>query len=224
MDFLRIIRSLEELLYEVMGWLVFYPRTLWRIVIDPVSMMRYSDREQADAPERQYTDTLSPPLFLMLTVLVAHGFALSMGAKLPEARTAIAKLVLSSEQNLLILRSILFSIFALVAATTLIRRQHRELDRSTLRAPFYTQCYLTAPFALAISVAATLVGMPAQSVHAVGTMLTLAGILWYVWVETRWFRLELDLGTGRAFALASWSVLKAGVYNVALSAVLLVLK
>ena len=102
----------------------------------------------------------------MLTVLVAHGFALSMGAKLPEARTAIAKLLLSSEQNLLILRSILFSIFALVAATTLIRRQQRELDRTTLRAPFYTQCYLTAPFALAISVAATLVGMPAQTVHA----------------------------------------------------------
>jgi len=224
MDFLRIIRSLEELLYEVMGWLVFYPRTLWRIVTDPVSMMRYSDREQADAPERQYTDTLSPPLFLMLTVLVAHGFALSMGAKLPEARTAIAKLLLSSEQNLLILRSILFSIFALVAATTLIRRQQRELDRSTLRAPFYTQCYLTAPFALAISVAATLVGMPAQSVHAVGTLLTLAGILWYVWVETRWFRLELDLGPGRAFALASWTVLKAGAYNVALSTVLLVLR
>jgi len=224
MDFLRIIRSLEELLYEVMGWLVFYPRTLWRIVVDPVSMMRYSDQEQADAPEKQYADTLSPPLFLMLTVLVAHGFALSMGAKMPEARTAIAKLLLSSEQNLLILRSILFSIFALVAATTLIRRQRRELDRASLRAPFYTQCYLTAPFALAISVAATLVGMPAQSVHAVGTVLTLAGILWYVWVETQWFRLELELGPGRAFVLAAWSFLKAGVYSVALSTVLLVLK
>jgi hypothetical protein len=187
-------------------------------------MMRYSDREQGDAPERQYADTLSPPLFLMLTVLVAHGFALAMGAKLPEARTAIAKLLLSSEQNLLILRSILFSIFALVAATTLIRRQRRELDRNTLRAPFYTQCYLTAPFALAISVAATLVGMPAQTVHAVGSALTLAGIIWYVWVETRWFGLELELGPGRAFVLASWSFLKAGVYNVALTTVLLVLK
>jgi hypothetical protein len=224
MDFLRIIRSLEELLYEVMGWLVFYPRTLWRIAVDPVSMMRYSDREQADAPEKQYAGTLSPPLFLMLTVLVAHGFALSMGAKLPEARTAIAKMLLSSEQNLLILRSILFSIFALVAATTLIRRQQRELDRTTLRAPFYTQCYLTAPFALAISVAATLVGVPAQTVHAVGTALTLAGIIWYVWVETRWFRLELELGPGRAFVLAVWSFLKACTYNVALSTVLLVLK
>ena len=35
MDFLKIIRSLEELLYEVMTWLVFYPRTMWRIVARP---------------------------------------------------------------------------------------------------------------------------------------------------------------------------------------------
>ena len=28
----------------------------------------------------------------MLTVLVAHGFELGMGAKLPKARTAVAKL------------------------------------------------------------------------------------------------------------------------------------
>ena len=224
MDFLRIIRSLEELLYEVMGWLVFYPRTLWRIVVDPVSMMRYSDREQADAPEKQYTDTLSPPLFLMLTLLAAHGFALAMGAKMPEARNAVARMLLSSEQNLLILRSILFSIFALVAATTLLKRRTRALDRTTLRAPFYTQCYLTAPFALAISLAATLVGMPAPAVQTGGTVLTLAGVIWYVWVETQWFRLELELGPGRAFVLASWSFLKAGIYSVALSTVLLVLK
>jgi hypothetical protein len=224
MDFLRIIRSLEELLYEVMGWLVFYPRTLWRIVTRPVSMMRYSDREQADTPEQQYADTLSPPLFLMLTILVAHGFALAMGAKMPEARNAVARMLLSSEQNLLILRSILFSIFALVAATTLIKRRQRALNRTTLRAPFFTQCYLTAPFALAVSVAATLIGTPSPSVHLAGTMLTLAGITWYLWVETRWFRLELDLGAGRAFVLAFWSFLKAGVYNAALSTVLLVLK
>lgn len=224
MDFLRIIRSLEELLYEVMGWLVFYPRTLWRVVANPVSMMRYSDREQAGAPEQQFADTLSPPLFLMLTILVAHGFALSMGAKLPEARTAIARMLLGSEQNLLILRSILFSIFALVAATTLIKRRHSPLDRTTLRLPFFAQCYLTAPFALAVSVSATLAGMPTPGVRLAGTILTLAGVIWYVWVETRWFRIELELGPGRAFVLAFWSFLKAGIYNVALSTVLLVLR
>jgi hypothetical protein len=71
MDFLRIIRSLEELLYEVRTWLVFYPRTLWRIAATPGRMMRYSDAEQADAPDRQYTATLSPPPFLMLTILIS---------------------------------------------------------------------------------------------------------------------------------------------------------
>ena len=224
MDFLRIIRSLEELLYEVMGWLVFYPRTLWRIVARPVSMMRYSDAEQTDAPDEQYGDTLSPPLFLMLTVLVAHGFELGMGAKLPEARSAIAKLLLNSEQNLLILRSILFSIFALVAATTLIARRGLTLDRSTLRAPFFTQCYLTAPFALAISAAATLGQMPTSATRLVGTTLAVSGTIWYLWVETGWFRQQLDVGKGRAFLIATWSFLKAGVYSVALSTVLLVLK
>jgi hypothetical protein len=62
------------------------------------------------------------------------------------------------------------------------------------------------------------------AVHLTGTMLSLAGIIWYILVETRWFRLELDLGAGRAFLLAFWSFLKAGVYNAALGTVLLVLK
>ncbi|SFN34385.1 hypothetical protein [Variovorax sp. OV329] len=32
MEFLKFIRSVEELLYE-MTWLLFYPRTLWRCVV-----------------------------------------------------------------------------------------------------------------------------------------------------------------------------------------------
>ena len=53
--------------------------------------MRYSEDEQADAPAEQHTDTLSPPLLLMLTILIAHGFELGMGAKMPETKTAVAK-------------------------------------------------------------------------------------------------------------------------------------
>ena len=106
MDFLRIIRSLEELLYEVMTWLVFYPRTLWRIVATPGRMMRYSDAEQADAPDKQYTDTLSPPLFLMLTILIGHGVALGLGTEAPEATTKVGKALFDSEQNRLIAGSL----------------------------------------------------------------------------------------------------------------------
>ena len=90
MDFIRIIRSLEELLYDVTTWLAFYPRTVWRIVATPGRMMRNSDAGQADAPDRQYTDTLSPPLFLMLTILFGHGIGLALGIERPQATTLIA--------------------------------------------------------------------------------------------------------------------------------------
>ena len=78
MDFLKLIRQLDELLYEVMSWLVFYPVTLWRALRHPSKMMDYSDAELGDPAERQYTDTLSPPLFLLLTLVLSHALELSL--------------------------------------------------------------------------------------------------------------------------------------------------
>ena len=72
MDFIRILRSFEELLYELMTWIVLYPRTLWRSAVSPLGMLRYSLREVNDSPEEQYTETLSPVLFLMLTLALSH--------------------------------------------------------------------------------------------------------------------------------------------------------
>lgn len=58
---MKWLNSLDELLYEVMSWLVFYPLTLWRTLLQPIGMMKYADR-QLDLPEaEQYTDALSPP-------------------------------------------------------------------------------------------------------------------------------------------------------------------
>ena len=44
MDFIRIIRSLEELLYEAMTWIIFYPLTMLRILLNPTRMTLYSDK------------------------------------------------------------------------------------------------------------------------------------------------------------------------------------
>ena len=223
MDFIKVIRSLEELLYEVMTWLVFYPRTMWRIVAHPAATTRYSEDEQADAPAEQYTDTLSPPLLLMLTILIAHGFELGMGAKMPETKTAVAKALFGSEQNLLMLRALVFSIFPLVAATTLLGRRQLVLDRTTLRAPFFSQCYLTAPFALVISVAGVLVRMAPGAAKLAGAALALAGIVWYLGVETGWFRRQLDVGNASAFLVAVGIFLKASFYWALLGALLTLL-
>jgi hypothetical protein len=223
MDFIKVIRSLEELLYEVMTWLVFYPRTMWRIVAHPAATTRYSEDEETQAAAEQYTDTLSPPLLLMLTILIAHGFELGVGAKMLEAKTAVAKALFGSEQNLLMLRALAFSIFPLVAATTLLGRRRLALDREALRGPFFSQCHLTAPFALMLSAGLVLMRMPPDAARLAGAALALAGIAWYLWVETGWFRRQLDVGAGQASLVAVGIFLKASFYWALLGAGLVVL-
>ena len=70
MDLMRILRSLEEFLYELVGWLVFYPRTFWRIMRHPDAIARYTQLELEQDPERQFTETISPVLMLILSVVL----------------------------------------------------------------------------------------------------------------------------------------------------------
>jgi hypothetical protein len=218
MDFIKVIRSLEELLYEVVIWLVFYPRTLWRIATHPDAATRYSEDEQQDEALEQYTDALSPPLLLMLTILIAHGFQIGMGARMPEPGTAVGKALFGSAQNLLTLRALLFGVLPLVAATTLLRRLGLPLDRKALRGPFFSQCYLATPFALALSAGLVLVSMTPDAARAAGLVLVLGGLAWYLSAETLWFRRQMG-ATGRAaFLVAAGTFVKAGLYWVVLGA------
>ncbi|QHL90464.1 hypothetical protein GVO57_05975 [Sphingomonas changnyeongensis] len=72
MDFMKLLKSFEELLYEVMVMLVFYPRTLYLTLRHPQRMMDYADTELGDVLSEQYDDTLSPPLFLMICLALSH--------------------------------------------------------------------------------------------------------------------------------------------------------
>ena len=145
MDFVRILRSLEEVVYEAMTWIVFYPRTLWWSAVSPLRMLRYGQRELADSPDDQYTETLSPVLFLMITLALSHGLSQALAPAAMELRGAMARLM-SSEQNQLITRSVAFAIFPLVFASQQLRRTGRSLDRNSLRAPFYAQFFIAELF------------------------------------------------------------------------------
>ena len=65
MPFLIFLKSFEVLLYEIMSWLVFYPRTLWRSVRHPLLMMERADTELKLPPADQFKDIVSPPIFLL---------------------------------------------------------------------------------------------------------------------------------------------------------------
>ncbi len=136
MDFMRLLKSLEEALYEIVTWIVFYPLTMWRSIFHPQAMMRYADAELFDTEEEQYTDTLSPPIFLLLTLLIAHLLENRL-ARLP---TATLPSFMADDRNILIFRAITFSIFPLLTALKFLRHRKTPIDRKTLKAPFYSQC------------------------------------------------------------------------------------
>jgi len=71
-----------------------------------------------------------------------------------------------------------------MGATTTVARRGLTLDRSTLRGRFYSQCYLTAPFALALAVASGLETLPAHATGPAAAAVALAGVAWYLCVET----------------------------------------
>lgn len=213
MGFLALLRSVEELLYELMTWLLFYPRTMWQVIRHPVRMAAYSDAEQKDTAEEQYTDTLSPPLFLVLSILIAHAIELGLHARIDAPRDGFAKTLLSSEENLLFLRCILFSIYPLTFASALVSRSEKGLDRNTLRGPFFSQCYLAGFFALLVSVATILAQLKQSWLLFTGGAVTLLAIVWYVWVQAIWFRNHLGLSRGRGTGIAIGTFFKASILN-----------
>ena len=208
MDFFRLLKSLDDLLYEVMSWLVFYPITLWRTVRHPQRMMAYADAELEDAETEQYTDTLSPPLFLLVSLVLSHAIELAMVGESPlvTRMTGFDRLI-DSDTSLLVLRGLLFSVFPLVMATRMVRRQKLALTRRTLRPPFYSQCYIAAPFALVMGVSATAMQIPAVWAHIVGIALLVVALTVYGTLQTRWFALHLGVSHRRAFVDASIAML-----------------
>ncbi len=218
MDFLKLIQSLDELLYEIMSWLIFYPVTLWRTLTRPLKMMDYSEAELGDAAGQQYTDTLSPPLFLMLTLVLSHGIELST---VGESTTVIDKTglsgLISDDSSLILLRVAFFSIFPLVMAARLVRARHVKLDRETLKAPFYSQCYATAPLAMMVTGASILMRMTAAEAMLAGFALLIFALLWFGTLQILWFAQHLRSGRWRAFGHASRAMVEALILFSAVS-------
>jgi hypothetical protein len=139
---MKLLKSLEELLYELVSWLIFYPVTMWRSVVRPLSMMRYADIELTDKPEDQYQDTLSPPLFLLITLLLSQGLVCfaTLGLRSDRSRPGTGVWIKPADRT-----GRDFGIYPLCMAVTLLRSKAVSITRNSLRPPFFSQCYVAAP-------------------------------------------------------------------------------
>jgi hypothetical protein len=197
MDMMRILQSLEQFLFEVMAWLVFYPRTMWFAITRPLQTMSYADGELDDADDDRYSDTLNPPLFLALTMALSIGVGQLFGKDEPDLPG-----LLRSTENLLAFDILLFSLFPLTHALRLLRRQGKPLDRKVLRSPFYQQCYVVAPFALLLGLSSDVAALGSPLAGAASTVLFVAASGWFLWVQTRWFKQQAGDSTGRSLVNA----------------------
>ncbi len=219
MGLFQVLRSIEDLLYEIMTWLVFYPKTLARIIRHPVQMIDYSDDEQDDAVDEQYIDTLSPPVFLILSILITRAIELGAHTRIDAPKAEFAKSLLASDENLLILRCILFSIYPLIFASALLHRSGKAVDRKNLREPFFSQCYLGGFFALAVSTATVMAQFKSTTLQAASLGVTVLSMIWFVWVQAYWFREHLGITKTQSASLATTTFLKASLLNGIVTAI-----
>lgn len=199
MDFFKLIQSLDELVYEVLSWLLFYPRTLWAMLRRPVTTMNSAETELTEDVKTQFDDMIGPPLFLALTLTLIHLVELQVVGQDSRvtSTTGFSKFI-SNDTNLLVLRIVLFGLLPLTVARRLLKVQGLRLDKEALRAPFYAQCYAAAIYAILFNAGLFLLqNKTIANPAAWGVGVAGIAVAWFLAVETIWFRRKLAVGVGR---------------------------
>ncbi|WP_248632988.1 MFS transporter permease [Cereibacter changlensis] len=203
---MNLLRSAELLLYEVVSWLVFYPLTLWRCIRRPMAMIAYAEQELTRPPEDQFSEALSPPIFLFLTLMIAHMVQSGIFHN-----DAAFEGVLADQRNLLILRAVAFSLFPLLLGIQHVRLSGQTLSRRTLRPMFYAQCYVTVPFVLALDLAMMLHSLDAGWSGPTALAIFLIGLGWYAVALTRGFMIHRNTRRSQAIGQTALAIVIGGV-------------
>ena len=212
MPFLIFLKSFEVLLYEIMSWLVFYPRTLWRSVRPPLVMMERADTELKLPPADQFKDVVSPPIFLLLTVVAANGIEVAVVGSSPLIDNGIGLAsMITDNTSLILFRLVVFAMLPMISAVFALVAMRRPVDRDTLQPLFYGQCFVTTPVVLLFSIAEALTRLPQTEVNLPAGALIVAASLFYLAGEAGWFAFESKrsrvIGLGWAAAAGAISVL-----------------
>jgi len=74
-DLTRILESIEQLAYDVLIWILLAPKTLLKIVLDPVWVSSYVNEEMSTKNDTRFDGYLSPVILIILTSLIPFAYA-----------------------------------------------------------------------------------------------------------------------------------------------------
>lgn len=213
MNFSEVVKQIEQFIFELLMWVIFYPYTLVRVLFRPTKMLRYVGEEITADPDTAFGNAIRPPLFLFLCIAIGSVIA-PIGAEQAKvlAQNEVGRLLNASWINLLAFRTLGFSAFALAGALIIDLITPGTVTRNSLKLPFYQQCYVCGPFALGFS--PTLVRLDTGT--EVLLLLLLAFEIWLLVVQTLFFRRMAGTGRIKSALLASAVLLIGNVSLVAI--------
>jgi len=203
MDFFRLIQSLDDLIFEVVSWLLFYPLTLWRVISGPLTTMKAAEQNVGDEARQAFNDLVAPPLFLLLTLILLHAIELAtVGESTLVTGDKGFQGLINSDTNLIIFRVLSYSLLPLIAAGRMVRARGVALGRDSLRQPFYAQCYLVSVFAIISGAAGYTIENRATFDDLAFFPVLIAAFAWLLAIESRWFAAELNVSIWRGIGEA----------------------
>lgn len=70
MDFFNFAKAVEQGIYDVMMWILFYPLTLLRMIVRPASTLQYVYAESRGDPDVAFSEAMRPALMIFISITI----------------------------------------------------------------------------------------------------------------------------------------------------------
>lgn len=219
MDFLNISKAIEQGVYDVMMWILFFPLTLCRMIFSPRRTLAFVREQSAADPDEAFSSAMRPALFLFISILIGSFITPSGTEDLAVFQhTELGKAIASSWTSMMAFHMIVSCLIPLVAAVLLDMQTPGPITRETLRLPFDQQCYIGAPSMLVLS---SLTGWGA-TIGATGTIFAIViASAWLIAVEYCYFHDNANCGPIKALGLTMLTLV-VGVVLIVFTAIVTV--
>lgn len=207
MDFVNLLHTFEDTLYEVVMWVVLLPKTFLRVLVRPGWIQPYVTSEWEKKPAQRFQGYLSPMLFWFLLGILPY----AVWNPNFDSRSGASPIFVGPVESTFLINAFALIVFPTYYAVVLQRLRREPIEREAIRRLFYIECYVHTPIALfgvplaflfLDFVSASLNDLPAGVMP--NLLLFYAGLLglWIVLVEAVVFRAELKTNWPRALGLS----------------------
>jgi hypothetical protein len=146
MDLIKLLQSVEELLYQLTLWVVLIPKTFAKVVFRPRWAQSYIATEFNKEPSERFDEYISPMLFWAIVCVIPYLIAIENILKIHAPFELFQKFSsFSFEAKFLCVAVFLISGPLGVSIRLQKAKEKGPISRKSVRRIFYTQCLCFAP-------------------------------------------------------------------------------